>query len=56
MPHKNAVNMFIIKFLQYIHFIVFPIFFRIRGGVDKEMLGILVSYKIKVNLMVAGGG
>ncbi|XP_051973618.1 arrestin-C-like [Xyrauchen texanus] len=28
----------------------------IRGGVDKEMLGILVSYKIKVNLMVSGGG
>uniref|UniRef100_A0A8C1XE47 Arrestin-C n=1 Tax=Cyprinus carpio TaxID=7962 RepID=A0A8C1XE47_CYPCA len=28
----------------------------IRGGMDKEMLGILVSYKIKVNLMVSGGG
>ncbi|XP_051540496.1 arrestin-C-like [Myxocyprinus asiaticus] len=28
----------------------------IRGGVDKEILGILVSYKIKVNLMVSGGG
>jgi len=25
-------------------------------GVDKDMLGILVSYKIKINLMVAGGG
>uniref|UniRef100_A0A673JLR1 Arrestin-C n=1 Tax=Sinocyclocheilus rhinocerous TaxID=307959 RepID=A0A673JLR1_9TELE len=28
----------------------------IRGGMDKEMLGILVSYKIKVNLVVSGGG
>ncbi|XP_056323497.1 arrestin 3a, retinal (X-arrestin) [Danio aesculapii] len=28
----------------------------IRAGMDKEMLGILVSYKIKVNLMVSGGG
>ncbi|XP_014878387.1 arrestin 3a, retinal (X-arrestin) [Poecilia latipinna] len=25
-------------------------------GVEKEVLGILVSYKIKINLMVAGGG
>ncbi|XP_061818917.1 arrestin 3a, retinal (X-arrestin) [Nerophis lumbriciformis] len=25
-------------------------------GVEKEMLGILVSYKVKINLMVAGGG
>ncbi|RVE64048.1 hypothetical protein OJAV_G00142460 [Oryzias javanicus] len=28
----------------------------IRPGVEKEVLGILVSYKIKINLMVAGGG
>ncbi|CAM4729984.1 unnamed protein product [Leuciscus chuanchicus] len=28
----------------------------IRAGMDKEVLGILVSYKIKVNLMVSGGG
>ncbi|XP_038159030.1 arrestin 3a, retinal (X-arrestin) [Cyprinodon tularosa] len=28
----------------------------LRQGVEKEVLGILVSYKIKVNLMVAGGG
>uniref|UniRef100_A0A667YXH8 Arrestin-C n=1 Tax=Myripristis murdjan TaxID=586833 RepID=A0A667YXH8_9TELE len=28
----------------------------LRPGLDKEVLGILVSYKIKVNLMVAGGG
>ncbi|XP_061559513.1 arrestin-C-like isoform X1 [Phycodurus eques] len=28
----------------------------LRPGVEKEVLGILVSYKIKVNLMVAGGG
>ncbi|XP_044077860.1 arrestin 3a, retinal (X-arrestin) [Siniperca chuatsi] len=27
-----------------------------RAGVEKEVLGILVSYKIKINLMVAGGG
>uniref|UniRef100_A0A8C8GRP3 Arrestin-C n=1 Tax=Oncorhynchus tshawytscha TaxID=74940 RepID=A0A8C8GRP3_ONCTS len=28
----------------------------IRAGMDKEVLGILVSYKIKVNLMVSSGG
>uniref|UniRef100_A0A8C4DEJ9 Arrestin-C n=1 Tax=Dicentrarchus labrax TaxID=13489 RepID=A0A8C4DEJ9_DICLA len=28
----------------------------LRQGVEKEVLGILVSYKIKINLMVAGGG
>uniref|UniRef100_UPI0037E92052 arrestin 3a, retinal (X-arrestin) n=1 Tax=Semicossyphus pulcher TaxID=241346 RepID=UPI0037E92052 len=28
----------------------------LRTGVEKEVLGILVSYKIKINLMVAGGG
>ncbi|XP_071402055.1 arrestin 3a, retinal (X-arrestin) [Centroberyx affinis] len=28
----------------------------LRQGMEKEVLGILVSYKIKVNLMVAGGG
>ncbi|KAG9263223.1 arrestin-C-like [Astyanax mexicanus] len=28
----------------------------LRPGMDKEVLGILVSYKIKVNLMVSGGG
>ncbi|KAM4620375.1 arrestin 3a, retinal (X-arrestin) [Polymixia lowei] len=28
----------------------------LRAGMDKDVLGILVSYKIKVNLMVAGGG
>ncbi|KAG1928428.1 arrestin 3a, retinal (X-arrestin) [Pimephales promelas] len=28
----------------------------LRAGMDKEVLGILVSYKIKVNLMVSGGG
>ncbi|KAM6983605.1 arrestin 3a, retinal (X-arrestin) [Tautogolabrus adspersus] len=28
----------------------------LRMGVEKDVLGILVSYKIKINLMVAGGG
>ncbi|XP_006146220.1 arrestin-C [Tupaia chinensis] len=28
----------------------------IRPGMDKELLGILVSYKVRVNLMVSGGG
>ncbi|MEQ2166557.1 arsenicals resistance, partial [Goodea atripinnis] len=28
----------------------------LRQGVEKEVLGILVSYKIKIDLMVAGGG
>ncbi|KAM9788535.1 arrestin 3a, retinal (X-arrestin) [Neosynchiropus ocellatus] len=28
----------------------------LRQNVEKEVLGILVSYKIKINLMVAGGG
>uniref|UniRef100_A0A3Q3EKX9 Arrestin-C n=1 Tax=Labrus bergylta TaxID=56723 RepID=A0A3Q3EKX9_9LABR len=28
----------------------------LRMGLEKEVLGILVSYKIKINLMVAGGG
>ncbi|XP_036451388.1 arrestin 3a, retinal (X-arrestin) [Colossoma macropomum] len=28
----------------------------LRPGMDKEVLGILVSYKVKVNLMVSGGG
>ncbi|XP_035522722.1 arrestin 3a, retinal (X-arrestin), partial [Morone saxatilis] len=28
----------------------------LRQGIEKEMLGILVSYKIVINLMVAGGG
>ncbi|KAM6970027.1 arrestin 3a, retinal (X-arrestin) [Aplochiton taeniatus] len=28
----------------------------LRGGMDKEVLGILVSYKIKISLMVSGGG
>ncbi|KAI9548218.1 hypothetical protein NQZ68_010437 [Dissostichus eleginoides] len=28
----------------------------LRQGLEKEVLGILVSYKIKINLMVAGGG
>lgn len=28
---------------------------RLRN-VEKEVMGILVSYKIKINLMVAGGG
>ncbi|KAM9729726.1 arrestin 3a, retinal (X-arrestin) isoform 2-T2 [Menidia menidia] len=28
----------------------------LRPGLDKEGLGILVTYKIKINLMVAGGG
>lgn len=29
---------------------------RLRQGLEKDVLGILVSYKIKINLMVAGGG
>lgn len=29
---------------------------RMQEGVEKDVLGILVSYKIKINLMVAGGG
>lgn len=29
---------------------------RMQDGLEKEVLGILVSYKIKINLMVAGGG
>ncbi|KAM8753123.1 arrestin-C [Rhynchonycteris naso] len=28
----------------------------LRSGMDKELLGILVSYKIRVNLLVASGG
>ncbi|XP_068187438.1 arrestin 3a, retinal (X-arrestin) [Antennarius striatus] len=28
----------------------------LRPGIEKDVLGILVSYKIKINLMVAGGG
>nr|XP_046267378.1 arrestin 3a, retinal (X-arrestin) [Scatophagus argus] len=28
----------------------------LRQGIEKEVLGILVSYKIKINLMIAGGG
>uniref|UniRef100_A0A8C6TR24 Arrestin-C n=1 Tax=Neogobius melanostomus TaxID=47308 RepID=A0A8C6TR24_9GOBI len=28
----------------------------LKSAIDKEVLGILVSYKIKINLMVAGGG
>ncbi|XP_072514506.1 arrestin 3a, retinal (X-arrestin) [Salminus brasiliensis] len=28
----------------------------LRPGMDKEVMGILVSYKVKVNLMVSGGG
>uniref|UniRef100_A0A3B4VFE3 Arrestin-C n=1 Tax=Seriola dumerili TaxID=41447 RepID=A0A3B4VFE3_SERDU len=28
----------------------------LRQGIEKDVLGILVSYKIKINLMVAGGG
>ncbi|KAF3841046.1 hypothetical protein F7725_006908 [Dissostichus mawsoni] len=28
----------------------------LRQGLEKEVLGILVSYKIRINLMVAGGG
>ncbi|CAL9685314.1 unnamed protein product [Knipowitschia caucasica] len=28
----------------------------LKGGIEKDVLGILVSYKIKINLMVAGGG
>uniref|UniRef100_A0AAQ5XV42 Arrestin-C n=1 Tax=Amphiprion ocellaris TaxID=80972 RepID=A0AAQ5XV42_AMPOC len=28
----------------------------LREGIEKDVLGILVSYKIKINLMVAGGG
>ncbi|KAE8287316.1 Arrestin-C Cone arrestin [Larimichthys crocea] len=28
----------------------------LRQGVEREVLGILVSYKMKINLMVAGGG
>ncbi|XP_029704071.1 arrestin 3a, retinal (X-arrestin) isoform X1 [Takifugu rubripes] len=28
----------------------------LRQGVEREVLGILVSYKIKINLIVAGGG
>lgn len=28
----------------------------LRGGTEKEVLGIMVSYKVKVNLMVSGGG
>lgn len=36
--------------------LVIPPLCRLRQGVEKEVLGILVSYKIKINLMVAGGG
>ncbi|XP_049448130.1 arrestin 3a, retinal (X-arrestin) [Epinephelus fuscoguttatus] len=28
----------------------------LRPGLEKEVMGILVSYKVKINLMVAGGG
>lgn len=33
-----------------------PPIHRLRPGIEKDVLGILVSYKIKINLMVAGGG
>lgn len=32
------------------------LFPRLRPGMDKEVLGILVSYKVKVNLVVSRGG
>lgn len=32
------------------------LFPSLRPGMDKEVLGILVSYKVKVNLMVSRGG
>lgn len=31
-------------------------FFRLQDAQERDVLGILVSYKIKINLMVAGGG
>lgn len=36
--------------------LVLHLFHRLKKGIEKEILGILVSYKIKINLMVAGGG
>lgn len=36
--------------------IALPLPHRLREGLEKDVLGILVSYKIKINLMVAGGG
>lgn len=36
--------------------IAIPLPHRLREGLEKDVLGILVSYKIKINLMVAGGG
>lgn len=35
---------------------VFCLLLRLKKSVEKEILGILVSYNIKINLMVAGGG
>lgn len=32
------------------------LFPSLRPGMDKEVLGILVSYKVKVNLVVSRGG
>lgn len=29
---------------------------RLQDSQERDVLGILVSYKIKINLMVAGGG
>lgn len=34
----------------------FCLFSSLRPGMDKEVLGILVSYKVKVNLVVSRGG
>ena len=32
------------------------LYHRLTRTLEKDVLGIMVSYKIKVNLMVAGGG
>lgn len=42
--------------LLILEFTLIPLLHRLRQGVEKDILGILVSYKIKINLMVAGGG
>lgn len=33
-----------------------PVLCRLRDGANKEILGIIVSYKVKVKLVVSRGG
>lgn len=37
-------------------FLSFLLCYRVKEGTNKEMMGILVSYKVKVKLVVSLGG